>query len=131
MSLGHVLLHMPRRSFIGGSAAALALPSIVRAEKMRVLKFIPQSDLAILDPVWTTAYVTRNHGYMVFDTLFGQGGQKDGFAAFPQMLAGYKVEDDGKTWSLTLRDALIFHNGEKVLARDCAASIRRWGARDA
>jgi ABC-type transport system substrate-binding protein len=30
-----------------------------------------------------------------------------------------------------LRDGLMFHNGEKVLARDCAASINRWGARDA
>ena len=47
------------------------------------------------------------------------------------MLAGYIVENDGKTWKLTLRDGLVFHNGEKVLARDCAASIKRWGARDA
>jgi peptide/nickel transport system substrate-binding protein len=36
-----------------------------------VLKFIPQADLAVLDPVWTTAYVTRHHGMMVFDTLYG------------------------------------------------------------
>ena len=96
-----------------------------------MLKFIPQSDLAILDPVWTTAYVTRNHGYMVFDTLYGQTGQEDGFKATPQMVAGHVVENDGKTWKLTLRDGLLFHNGEKVLASDCVASIKRWGARDA
>jgi peptide/nickel transport system substrate-binding protein len=96
-----------------------------------VLKFIPQSDLAILDPVWTTAYVTREHGYMVFDTLYGQSGQKNGFRPEPQMLAGHSIENDGKTWKLTLRDGLLFHDGEKVLARDCATSIRRWGARDA
>ena len=104
---------------------------MVRAESKRVLKFIPQSDLAILDPVWTTAYVTRNHGYMVFDTLYGQTGQKDGYKATPQMVAGHIIENDGKTWKLTLRDGLLFHNGEKVLARDCVASIKRWGARDA
>jgi len=122
---------MRRRTFLAASAATLALPAIGQAESKRVLKFIPQSDLAILDPVWTTAYVTRNHAYMIYDTLYGQTGQKEGFKATPQMVAGHTVENDGKTWKLTLRDGLIFHNGEKVLARDCAASIKRWGARDA
>ena len=122
---------MQRRTFLAASAATLALPAVVRAENQRVLKFIPQSDLAVLDPVWTTAYVTRNHGYMVFDTLYGQTGQKFGFKATPQMVAGHVVENDGKTWKLTLRDGLLFHDGERVLARDCVASIKRWSARDA
>jgi peptide/nickel transport system substrate-binding protein len=68
---------------------------------------------------------------MVFDTLYGQSGHEEGFKAVPQMVAGHLIEDDGKTWRLTLRDGLLFHNGEKVLARDCIASIKRWGARDA
>src|SRR6516162_10251401 len=121
---------MRRRTFLATSAAMLTLPAIAKAENQRVLKFIPQSDLAVLDPVWTTAYVTRNHSYMVYDTLYGQAGQKDGFKATPQMVAGHVVENDGKTWKLTLRDGLVFHDGEKVLARDCVASIKRWGARD-
>jgi peptide/nickel transport system substrate-binding protein len=122
---------MKRRTFLAASAASLALPSVALAQKQRVLKFIPQSDLAILDPVWTTAYVTRNHGYMVFDTLYGQAGQKGNFAATPQMISGHTIESDGKVWKLTLRDGLMFHNGDKVLARDCVASVKRWGARDA
>jgi peptide/nickel transport system substrate-binding protein len=122
---------MRRRTFLAASAASLALPSVVRAQGKSVLKFIPQSDLAVVDPIWTTAYVTRNHGYMVFDTLYGQTGKQDGYKITPQMVAGHTVEDDGKTWKLTLRDGLMFHNGDKVLARDCAASIKRWGARDA
>jgi peptide/nickel transport system substrate-binding protein len=122
---------MRRRTFLAASAATLALPAVVQAASQRVLKFIPQSDLAVLDPVWTTAYVTRNHAYMIYDTLYGQTGQKDGFKATPQMVAGHVIEDDGKTWKLTLRDGLLFHTGEKVLARDCVASIRRWGTRDA
>jgi peptide/nickel transport system substrate-binding protein len=122
---------MRRRTFLAASAASLALPAVGSAQNTRVLRFIPQSDLAILDPVWTTAYVTRNHGYMVYDTLYGQTGQADGFKATPQMVAGHVVENDGKTWKLTLRDGLMFHSGEKVLARDCVASIKRWGARDA
>ena len=122
---------MHRRRFLAAAAASLALPSVGQAENKRVLKFIPQSDLAVVDPVWTTQYATHNHGYMVFDTLFGQSGQHDGFRASPQMLAGHAVENNGKTWRLTLRDGLMFHDGERVLARDCAASIKRWGARDA
>ena len=69
-------LTMRRRTFLAASAATLALPAIGQAESQRVLKFIPQSDLAILDPVWTTAYVTRNHAYMIYDTLYGQTGQR-------------------------------------------------------
>jgi len=122
---------MRRRTFLTASAAALALPAVVQAQNKRVLKFIPQSDLAVLDPVWTTAYVTRNHGYMVYDTLYGQTGKKFGYKCMPQMVAGHVIENDGKTWKLTLRDGLLFHNGEKVLASDCVASIRRWAARDA
>jgi peptide/nickel transport system substrate-binding protein len=121
---------MRRRTFLAASAATLALPSVGHPESRRVLKFIPGTDLSVVDPVWTTAYVTNIHSYMVFDTLYGQSGYKDGFKATPQMLAGHIVEDDGKTWKLTLRDGLKFHDGEKVLARDCVASIKRWGARD-
>ena len=122
---------MRRRTFLAAAAATLALPAVTRAANQRVLKFIAQSDLAIVDPIWTTAYVTRNHGFMVFDTLYGQTGQSGGFRATPQMVSGHTIEDDGKTWKLTLREGLVFHDGEKVLARDCVASIRRWGARDA
>src|SRR3954463_7185542 len=104
---------MRRRTFLAASATTLALPAVVRAESQQLLKFIPQSDLAVLDPVWTTAYVTRNHGYMVFDTLYGQTGQQGGYRATPQMVAGHVTENDGKTWKLTLRDGLVFHNGDK------------------
>lgn len=122
---------MRRRTFMAASAACLAMPAVGRAQEKRLLKFIPQSDLAVLDPVWTTAYVTRNHGYMVFDTLYGQTGSKTNFKVTPQMAAGHTVENDGKTWKIKLRDGLLFHDGEKVLARDCVASVKRWGARDA
>ena len=121
---------MDRRAFVAASAAALASPAVARAQPRQALKFIPQTDLAVLDPVWTTGYVTRSHGYLVFDTLYGQSGPEGGYQASPQMVAGHAVEDDGLTWTLTLRDGLLFHDGERVLARDCVASVRRWGARD-
>ena len=119
---------MRRRNFLAASAAGLALPAAVRAQSASTLRFIPQIDLAFLDPHWTTAYVTRNHSYLVFDTLFGQDGD---FNYTHQMLAGHVVENDGKLWKLTLRDGLFWHDGERVLARDCVASIKRWAKRDA
>ena len=60
-----------RRTLLAGAGATLAMPNLARADGPRVLKFIPQSDITVLDPLWTTAYVTRNHGLMVFDTLYG------------------------------------------------------------
>jgi peptide/nickel transport system substrate-binding protein len=120
-----------RRGLLGLSAAAaagLAGPRIATAQSSRVLRYIPQIDLAFLDPHFTTAYVTRGHGQMVFDTLYGMDIE---FRPTPQMLAGDRVENDGKLWTLTLRDGLLWHDGEKVLARDCVASIRRWAKRDA
>ncbi len=121
---------MKRRDLLALTAAAtasLAAPRIARAAT-RLMKFIPEGDVAVLDPVWTTATVTRNHGYLVFDTLYGQN---DAFAMEPQMVAGHTVEADGTLWRLTLREGLRFHDGTPVLARDAVASIRRFAARDA
>ncbi len=88
---------------------------------------MPLSGLVILDPVWGTGRTTRNHGFLVFDTLYGLD---ETFNPQPQMAAGHTIEDDGRRWTLTLRDQLRFHDGEKVRGRDVVASIRRFGARD-
>ena len=118
---------MRRRGFLA-AAGGLALPSLARAQGSRVLRFIPQSDVTVLDPICTTAYVTRNHGYLVFDTLFGQDAR---YKPTLQMLESAITENDGLLWRLRLREGLRFHDGTPVLARDCVASIRRWMARDA
>ncbi len=117
-----------RRTFLGSGAVALAMPALARAESESVLRFVPQADLSVLDPVWTTTYQTRDHGFLVFDTLFGLDDQ---FRAQPQMAEGARSDDDGKRWTITLRDGLKFQDNTPVLARDCAASVKRWGARDA
>ncbi len=92
------------------------------------MRFIPQADLAIVDPVFSSVYVTRNHGYMVFDTLYGQDSA---YRVRRQMVEGETTEGGGRLWRLRLRDGLVFHDGTPVLGRDCVASIRRWGRRDA
>ncbi len=121
---------MKRRTFLAVSGATLAYPRVPRAVSKKVLKFVPLADLAVFDPILTTAGVTRCHGNLIFDTLYGVTGPEDGFRAIPQMAAGHRMDDDGRTWRVTLRDGLVFHDGQTVLARDCVASIRRWGVRD-
>ena len=119
---------MHRRTLLGaGIAATLARPALVRAETATTLKFVPYADLALLDPA-VSAFVTRNHVLMVFDTLFGVD---EAGVAQPQMLSGYITSPDGLTWTLTLRDGLRFHDGTPVLARDAVASIKRWWVADA
>ncbi len=116
-----------RRRFLAASIATLAAPRLAASAEQRVLKFVPQADLAAVDPVFTSAYVTRNHGYLVFDTLYGMD---EHYRPQPQMVSGHTVDDDGKTWTFMLRDGLEFHDGTPVLGRDAAASIKRWGKRD-
>ena len=121
---------MNRRGFLAATAgtAALAMPRVARSQDARTLRFIPQVDLPLLDPVANSAYITRNHGFAVFDTLFGQDSS---FAPQPQMVDGVTTSADGLLWRLTLRPGLRFHDRTPVLARDCVASIARWGKRDA
>ncbi len=93
----------------------------------QTLKVVMHSDVKILDPIWTTAYIQRNHGYMVWDTLFAVDEK---FDVKPQMVDKYDVSADKLTWTFTLRDGLEWHNGTPVTAEDCIASIKRWAARD-
>src|SRR5687767_2981897 len=120
---------MKRRSLlkaaIATAAAPLAAPAL--AQGVPTLRFIPQANLTALDPVWTTATVTFNHAYYVFDVLYATDSKG---AHRPQMAEGHTVSDDGRTWRFPLRSGLFFHDGEPVRAQDCAASLARWAKRD-
>ena len=120
---------MLRRDLLTGaaSAAALALSRPAIAQPARLLRFVPQADLTVVDPVVTTAYVTRHHALMVWDQLYGLDSE---LRPQPQMVEGHTVEEDGRRWTFRLREGLVFHDGEPVRGRDCIASIRRWAARD-
>lgn len=123
-----------KRQFLAASASTVALPLGVsmlgrgaNAQGSSVLRVIPHSDLKNLDPIWTTAYITRNHGYLIYDTLFAMDAD---FKPQPQMVDTWTVSDDEKTWAFKLRDGLKFHDGAPVTAEDCVASLKRWGQRD-
>src|SRR5215472_19130053 len=120
---------MQRRSMLKAAAGftLLAAPRLAKASSPTTLRFVPVSGLVILDPVSATGRPTQIHGFSVFDTLYGLDAT---LTPQPQMVAGHTIEDNGRRWTLTLRDQLRFHDGEKVRGRDVVASIRRFGARD-
>ena len=116
------------------AAAALAIPlaigtigSATQALAESVLRVIPHADLKNLDPIWTTAYISRNHGYLIYDTLFAMD---EDFKPQPQMVDSWETSDDNMTWTFTLRDGLKFHDGAPVTSADVIASLERWGKRD-
>ena len=103
--------------------AALAAPLPADA---KTISAVMHSDLRVIDPGFTTAYITRDHGYMVYDTLLAEDAN---FKIQPQM-ADWKVSDDKLTYTFTLRDGLKWHDGTPVTAEDCVASLKRWGRND-
>src|ERR1700761_1585404 len=103
--------------------AALALPATAQT----TLRVVPHADVKILDPVWTTALIPRNFGYMIYDVLFAKDAD---LKIQPMMADHYTVSDDKLTYKIVLRDGLVWSDGKPVTAEDCAASIKRWGARD-
>jgi len=114
---------------LAAAAVAVAASSIVpQTAGAQTLKVVKHSDLKILDPIWTTAYIVRNHGYMIYDTLFGV--DKD-LTPQPQMLESWSVSPDKLVYTFRLRDGLAFHDGAPVTSEDCIASIKRWATRDA
>ena len=101
-------------------------PTAARAED-KVLRVVPHSNLAVLDPIWTTAYMSRNHGYMIYDTLFGTDEKNQ---IRPQMVEEWSVSPDKRLWTFKLRKGLEFHDGKPVTGEDVVASLSRWSKRD-
>jgi len=121
-----------RRKVLGGAAAAaaalmLGAPSVHARKRRGTLRFVAQADLKVLDPIWTTAYITRNHGYLVYDTLFGTDEM---LRIKPQMVDQFTASTDGMKYTFTLRDGLRWHDGRPVLSEDCVESLKRWGKKD-
>jgi peptide/nickel transport system substrate-binding protein len=120
---------MRRRTMLAAAVGAAALPraAAAQAARARTLRMVPQANLTSLDPIWTTANITRNHGHMIYDTLYGVDAA---FRPQPQMAAGHVTENDGRTVTITLREGLRFHDGEPVRAQDVVPSIERWMKRN-
>ena len=121
---------MRRRSLLISTAlvtAGLGTGPVAAQSDAKTLRVVMHSDLKILDPIWTTAYIVRNHGFMIYDTLFALDAK---FEVQPQMVDSWTVSDDQLTWTFKLRDGLKWHDGTPVTAADVLPSIKRWEAKD-
>lgn len=101
-------------------------PSAGKTRTQSVLRVVPHANLVLLDPTWTSIYITRNHGYMIYDTLFAMDATGK---PRPEMVDTWTTSPDGLTWTLKLRDGLKWHDGKDVTAEDCVASLQRWSKR--
>ena len=116
---------MLRRALFAALALFAAAPAYAQSGK--TLKVVMQSDLKIVDPVWTTAYIVRNHGYLIYDTLFALDGKLE---PRPQMVESWTVSDDQLTWTFKLREGLKWHDGQPVTTADVLPSIKRFTDKD-
>ena len=110
-----------------GLLAACLLGMAATAHAETTLRVVMHSDLKIVDPVWTTAYIVRNHGYLIYDTLFSIDSN---LQVKPQMVDKWTTSDDKLTWTFTLRDGLEWHDGTPVTSEDVVPSLKRWAVRD-
>ncbi len=109
------------------SIVSIAFLLLLQGCSNQTLRVAPHAELKVLDPIWTTAYITRSHGYLVYDTLFSMNEMLE---PEPQMVDTWSLSDDKKTWTFKLREGLKWHDGTNVTAEDCVASLERWGKRD-
>ena len=124
------MVRITRRQFVRAAAStgvALAAPSVQAQQGLPTLRFVAHADLKVLDPIWTTAYITRNHAYLVYDTLFGTD---ENLQIKPQMVERTTVSPDRMKYTFTLRNGLLWHDGQPVVSEDCVESLKRWGRKD-
>ena len=108
--------------------AVLATPAAAQTPPLKILRVVPQADVAVTDPVFGTAWISTIHGTMVWESLFAWDSK---LQARPQMARDWSTSADGLTWRFTLRDGLKFHDGSPVTTADVIASLRRWMGIDA
>ena len=124
------MARISRRQIVQGAAATaftLGAPAVCAQNDQQTLRFVAEANLGVLDPIWTSAYITRNHGYLVYDTLFGTDENQQ---IQPQMVERTRISPDGMRYVFTLRDGLRWHDGKPVRSEDCVESLKRWGKRD-
>src|SRR5215510_1109783 len=120
-------MHVLRKAILAAACTAGIAVATPPALAQTTLRTVMHSDLKILDPIWTTAYIVRNHGYMIYDTLLAQDEKGE---IKPQMVEKYEAAPDNKSYTFTLREGLLWHDGKPVTSEDCIASIKRWAVKD-
>ena len=116
-----------RAALLVGALAALSIGvSHQAAAQAKTIRAVMHAPLRVTDVTVSGAYISRDHGYMIYDTLVALD---ENMEPQPQM-ASWTISDDKKTYTFRLRDGLEWHDGTPVTAEDCVASLKRWAQRD-
>ena len=89
-----------------------------------VLKVAMPSEPPSLDLHWSTANITGQIMGHVAEMLYAV--DKD-WSPAPLLAVGHAITDEGRTYTITLRMDVRFHNGKLMTAADVVASLNRWG----
>lgn len=119
--------HFLRSTFLAPAIAAAMIGTAIPALAETVVRYTPSAEPKTLDPLVNWLLITHQHGYMVYDTLFSLD---EAMKPQPQMVGDYSVSADGKTYTMSLRPGLKFHDGSPVTSKDVIASVNRWASRD-
>ena len=80
------------------------------------------SDIASLDPVYTTDQISTILYRQLYDTLIVEG--EDG-SYEPRLAESWEESDDGMVYTFHLRNDVVMHDGSNMTAEDVAYSVNR------
>lgn len=112
LRLGHGLL----RVLAVGTAVTLAIPAIAGEEPVKggTLTIGINTDIRATDGIQRDAN-TDTIMHHLFETLVGY---RDDLSVGPALAESWKVSEDGRTYSFTLREGATYHNGDPVKSAD-------------
>jgi peptide/nickel transport system substrate-binding protein len=113
----------PPASPPGTAPTSPPAPSASQPKKGGTLKAAIMAEPPSLDPMFTTATITRNLGSHMFEGLMGIDLN---FVPKLDLAEGYEMSSDAKTATITLRKGIPFHNGKEMTSADVIASLKRW-----
>jgi peptide/nickel transport system substrate-binding protein len=77
-----------------------------------------------LDLHWTTATITQQITWHVYETLYTYD---QGWNPIPMLAEDHTVSDGGRRYTIKLRRGVKFHNGKEMTSADVVPSLNRWG----
>lgn len=80
------------------------------------------SDIASLDPVYTTDQITNILYRQLYDTLLLKDAEGNWV---PKLAESWSVSEDGLTYTFKLRQDVLFHDGSHMTAEDVVYSVNR------
>lgn len=116
---------MLKRMLLGAAiAVAAAMPALAQGLPRNTLVVLRAIDSDRYDPHRTTSRGGGEVIYMLTDTLVSLDW--DLKTVRPGLAREWKVSDDGRTYTFTLREDVTFCDGRKMTADDVVYSINRW-----